>query len=296
MTLKHFNINDSWDAILEGVCADGGVIVQGFLSAAVRAQLVAELQPHADGYAPGSDGGALKQLFCGAQTKRFSGLLAKAPSFEAVIDHDLLHHWAEREFANDYWANTAQAMIVGPGSEPQFLHRDAGNWPVMLAMGKDGPEATLSCMVALTDFTAENGATRVVPGSHRWDDFEREAQETETTQAVMPAGSALLYSGKTIHGAGRNASADSWRFGIQFSFVLGQLTPEEAHAITVPWALAQKFSPRVQHMLGYRSHRTFLPDWPVLWTGDYRDIRDTLEPPADDDYQSAGERCLSPLG
>ena len=294
MALQHFHISDPWDDILDGISHDGGVIVEGFLDEAVRSKIAAELQPHADGFAPGIEGGEAKKLFCGAQTKRFSGLVAKAPAFSAVIDHDLLHAWAEKDFANDYWANTAQAMIVGPGSQPQFLHRDAGNWPVMLQMGKDGPEATLSCMVALTEFTEENGATRVVPGSHQWDDYEREAEESEVVQAVMPAGSALLYSGKTIHGAGENKSADAWRFGIQFSFVLGQLTPEEAHTVTVPWELAQNFSPRVQHMLGYRSHRTFLPDWPVLWTYDYRDIRESLEPPAEDGYESAGMRCLNP--
>lgn len=290
--LRHYDVSDSWLDILKGIATDGGVIVENLLGAELLQRVTTELAPHAAGVTPGMSGGQIKQLFCGAQTKRFSGLIAKAPCFAEVMDHDLLHEWAEQEFANDYWANTAQGMIVGPGSPAQMLHRDAGNWPLVLGMGRDGPEATLSCMIALTEFTEDNGATRVVPGSHRWEDFDRQAVESEVVQAVMPAGSALLYSGKTIHGAGENRSEDDWRFGVQLSFVLAQLTPEEAHTITVPWDLARTLSPRMQHMLGYRSHRTFLPDWPVLWTSDYADVRDTLDPPAADDYQSAGTRAL----
>ncbi len=291
--LKHLNITDDVADILDVIHEDGGVIVENFLSLDLRQRLISELKPHADGFEPGIEGGDIKQMFCGAQTKRFTGLARRAPSFVEVMDHDLLHSWAETDFANDYWINTGQAIIIGPGSEAQALHRDAGNWPVMVALGKDGPEATLSCMLAISDFTQENGATLVVPGSHRWDDFDRQPTEDEIVPAVMPAGSALLYSGKTIHGGGTNVSQDTWRFGIQFSFALAQLTPEEAHTVTVPWEIAKGFPERVQHMLGYCSHRSFLPDWPVLWTYDYRDVREALSPPPSGNYKSAGARKLA---
>ncbi|MEP2988065.1 MAG: phytanoyl-CoA dioxygenase family protein [Parasphingorhabdus sp.] len=146
--------------------------------------------------------------------------------------------------------------------------------------------------MVVSDFTRDNGATRVVPGSHRWEDFSLEADGLQVTQTVMPAGSALLYTGKTIHGAGANISEDTWRFGIHLGFVLGQLTPEEANAITVPWEIAQKFPERVQHMLGFFSHKTFLPDWPTLWTADYRDVRDSLSPPPKGDYVCPGAKQL----
>ncbi len=291
--LKHLDITDDVADILEIIHEDGGVIVENFLSSDLRDRLVAELKPHADGFEPGMEGGDIKQMFCGAHTKRFTGLARRAPSFAEVIDHDLLHVWAENDFANDYWMNTGQAIIIGPNSPAQVLHRDAGNWPIMVVQGKDGPEATLSCMMAITDFTEENGATLVVPGSHKWDDFDREATDDEIVSAVMPAGAALLYSGKTIHGGGTNVSQDDWRFGIQFSFALAQLTPEEAHTVTVPWEVAKTFPERVQHMLGYHSHRSFLPDWPVLWTFDYRDVREALSPPRAGRYVSAGARKLA---
>lgn len=290
--LKRFTATDAWPDIIEAIDADGGVIVEEFLSADLHSLLVEQLQQHADGFAPGIEDQTLKKLFWGDNTKRFSGLAARAPAFAEVIDHDMLHAWCESGFANDYWLNTGQAMIVGPGSAAQMLHRDAGNWPIAVSMGVTGPEVTLSAMLALSDFTAENGATQVVPGSHKWSDFSREALPEETVQAVMPARSALLYTGKTIHGAGANSSTDQWRFGVHISFVLAQLTPEEAHPVAVPWDEAQHFSERVKHMLGYASHRTFLPDWAVLWTNDYRDVRDGLEPPREEVYVSSGEKHL----
>ena len=148
MALKHFNIEDDWSEILATVDADGGVIVEEFLSAELHQRLIEELQPHADGFNPGLDEQTIKGLFWGGQTKRFSGLATRAPSFAEVIDHDLLHNWCEQGFKNDYWMNTGQAMIVGPGSEAQFLHRDAGNWPIAVGLGAQGPEATLSAMIA----------------------------------------------------------------------------------------------------------------------------------------------------
>ncbi len=291
--LRHFDSSAPWADIIAAINKDGAIIVENFIENDLLEILVEELKPHADGFEPGMSGGIIKQMFCGAQTKRFAGLATKAPAFTKLIDHDLLHEWAEQAFENDYWFNTGQAMIIGPGSTEQMLHRDVGNWPVIHDLGKEGPEGTLSVMLAMTDFTEENGATRVVPGSHLWDDFAVEADEKDVVQAVMPAGSALLYTGKAIHGAGANVSNDTWRFGIQMSFILAQLTPEEAHPITIPWGVAQNFTPRVQHMLGYYSHKTFLPDWPVLWTADYRDVRDSLEPKPDTEYVSAGAKHLS---
>lgn len=291
--LKHFDITDNWADIIAQIDKDGGVIVENYISSELRQKLISELKPHADGFEPGVSGGEIKQIFWGSQTKRFTGLAKRSPSFVNVIDHDLMHQWAEHGFANDYWINTGQAIIIGPDSPAQALHRDAGNWPIMVAQGKDGPEATLSIMLAITDFTEDNGATLVVPGSHKWDDFDREATPDEIVPAVMPAGSALLYTGKTVHGGGLNTSQNNWRFGIHFSFVLAQLTPEEAHTVTVPWDVAKAFPERVQHMLGYYSHKTFLPDWPVLWTYDYRDVRDALSPPPSETYVSAGARKLA---
>lgn len=279
--------------ILQMIEEDGGVIVENFISADLVRRIRMQLGDFAEGFKPGVSEGELKALFAGQQTKRFSGLITKAPAFAEVVDHDLLHDWAREAFRNDYWINTGQAMIVGPGSHAQYLHRDWGNWPIASSHGPNGPEATVSIMLALSDFTAENGATRVVPGSHKWDDFTRSADPESVVQAVMPAGSALLYTGKTMHGAGANITEDQWRFGIHLSFCLGQLTPEEAIPLTVPWSVAQHCSERVKAMLGFYSIRTFDGGWPILWTKDYRELRDQLEPPPTERFVTAGASLRS---
>jgi ectoine hydroxylase-related dioxygenase (phytanoyl-CoA dioxygenase family) len=286
--LRRVDISEDFSKTIAILEEDAGVIVENFVSKDLLNRLVSELTEHALGFKPGMTDGGIKDIFCGARTKRFTGLAAKSPAFAEVIDHDLLHAWASSDFKNDYWMNTGQAMIIGPGSVDQPLHRDCNNWPIVHDLGRDGPQATLSMMLALSDFTAENGATRVVPGSHKWGDFSVSADPADVVQAIMPARSALLYTGKVIHAAGANTTQDQWRFGVHLSFVLGQLTPEEALQVTVPWSVAQHFSERVKAMLGYYSIRTFDGGWPILWTKDYRELRNQLDPSAKELFVTAG--------
>jgi len=98
-----------------------------------------------------------------------------------------MHEWASRALKEGYWLNTGQAMIVGPGEKGQMLHRDIALWPIFMDGAKNAPEAMVSILLALSDFTEEVGATRVVSGSHLWDDFRRDADPTEYVSAVMPA-------------------------------------------------------------------------------------------------------------
>jgi ectoine hydroxylase-related dioxygenase (phytanoyl-CoA dioxygenase family) len=110
-----------------------------------------------------------------------------------------------------------------------------------------------------------------VPGSHAWDSFERKALDHEITQAVMPAGSGLLYSGTVLHGGGNNTTTDTWREGLHLSFVVGWLTPEEAGCIGLPEELARTLTPLQQQLLGYRCY-TGDAKAARLWTIDYEDI------------------------
>jgi ectoine hydroxylase-related dioxygenase (phytanoyl-CoA dioxygenase family) len=108
-------------------------------------------------------------------------------------------------------------------------------------------------MVALTDFCAENGATRVVPGSHRWP-LDRSPEPDEIADAEMPTGSAVLYLGSTIHGGGANSTGDEWRLGLHVSFVLGWLRTEENNYLAVPPAVAATLPRAAQEVLGYAVH------------------------------------------
>jgi hypothetical protein len=294
--LKTFTLDDPFDSIMEGIAEDGAVIVRDFVSQEFLKTLQEQLRSDIEAADIGlPDVPPEIQELSGMKTKRFSRLPVRAPVFAELIDHDFMHKWARHSLPFDYWLNTGQAMLVGPGENAQFLHRDILIWPFINELGLKAPEAMLSIVLAVTDFTEEVGATRVVIGSNHWEDFRRKGDPAETVGAVMPAGSAVLYTGKTLHGAGANVTTDKWRFGVQMSFILGWLTPEEASPIGVPWEVAKTFSPRVQRMLGYASHRPEEGASPTNWLVDVMDARRFLGvdfAPPSDSAEKVAERFL----
>ena len=127
--------------ILHALDEDGGVIVRDFIDEDLLRRLNTEFQADIDKTAPGSDiVGEEMSIFWGNQTKRFTRLTARAPSFAELLDHDLMHEWAAHSLQGDYWLNTGQAMIVGPGEQGQRLHRDIAIWPLFEEIGRDAPE------------------------------------------------------------------------------------------------------------------------------------------------------------
>ena len=264
---------DGPEAIREVLDADGGVIVRDFVDPGVLAAFRADMETAAAGHRAGtvSDDPGVRH-FWGSSTKRFTRLVARTSAFVDLLTDPLYLRLADDvlgPYSPDYWMNTGQMMVIGPGEPAQVMHRDADNWPMMCR--PDGFEVTLSCMYAISDFTAEVGATRVVPGSHRWEDYRRRAHPDEVCQAVMPAGAGMIYTGRVLHGAGANQSADQWRFGLHLSYVLGFLTPEEAGPLGTPWEIARTLPERAQRLLGWRcsppkGHAA------RLWTVDYEDV------------------------
>lgn len=270
---------DSFESIWEAFVRDGGVIIHRMIEPDALASLREELAATTRDTAAGTKStDAMVQKFWGANTKRFTRLAGRSKTFrDVVLAHPILRQAADRELLPHcaaYWMNTGQVMIIGPGQSPQWLHRDADNWPLVL--GPNERPVTISCMFALTDFSAEAGATRVVPGSHRWDDYTRVATEDEVVQAVMPAGSALLYSGTVLHGGGRNVTSDVWREGLHLSYLVGWLTPEEAGCIGVSDEVARELTPFQQQLLGWRCYDGDTAA-ARLWTLDYEDIPVALD-------------------
>lgn len=150
-----------------------------------------------------------------------------------------------------YRLNASVAMEVCRGGESQGLHRD--QWRYLPYMRRDpaGPELTMAVMVAGTDFTAENGATRFVPGSNRWSD-DRKPEEHEIVSAVMSKGSAAFWLGSVLHGYGMS-SVDAPRTGFIYSFGLDYLAQEENQFLAVPPEIARRLPVRARQLLGYRS-------------------------------------------
>ena len=154
---------------------------------------------------------------------------------------------------------SATCCSEGPGAEEQWLHRDEAVWS---DVPRPHPELQLATVIAFVDFTRENGATRVVPGSHRWPDRQLVPAEQmlqsppapeQIAYAEMPAGSAVIYSGGTIHAGGANSTSIPRR-GAHLSYCLGWLRTEENNYLSTPPAVAATLPRRAQELLGYALH------------------------------------------
>lgn len=150
-----------------------------------------------------------------------------------------------------YRVNASVAMQACPGGTHQQLHRDEWRYLPYLRRDPEGPELTVAFMVAATDFTTRNGATRFVPGSNRWE-RGRAPSEAEVVQAVMPKGSVAVWLGSVFHGMAANDSSEP-RTGFLFSYVVDYLTQEENQFMTVPSHVAATLPRRAQQLLGYRA-------------------------------------------
>ena len=251
-SLQHFSRDTPADAIWQAFEDDGGLIIDDFLSPDLLQRLREDMMPAVAGhYAGAVEGHEFWQAFHGKQTKRVTGLAELSQTWGQVLGDPLYKGMADRYLgADSYYLNTGQLICIGPGETPQLLHRDELNWPA--AAGGDN-EVTVTAIFALTDFTEENGATVIAPGSHRWPGATPPVNPEDTCRAVMPAGAALLYSGKVIHGGGPNSSTDQWRVGLHAGFVLGWLRAEENHQLTTSLEAAKKLPEHAQRMLGFRS-------------------------------------------
>jgi hypothetical protein len=237
------------DQIFASLEQDGATIVTGLLAAPTVERLVADFTPHLDAVAWGYHDAGDPDDFSGRQTKRLHGLLARSPALGDVVGHPLLRAMCERflrPHARDYRISTTELMVLGGGETNQMLHRDADSWRYF---PKPRPEILVSANIALTDFTAKNGATVVVAGSHGWDP-KRAATEAERSAAVMPRGSALLYSGNVLHGGGANET-DDVRIGMYLGYLLSWLRPIENHTITNGAEVLAKLPPETQRLFDY---------------------------------------------
>ena len=215
-------------------------------------------------------------MFFGDKVRHVSGLAGKSARFaEEVMCHPLLLSLCDALLlpnCADYRLNLAHLMDRGPGSQRQLIHRDEAVW---VHYREPKPELQLATMIALVDFTRDNGATCVVPGSHQWDP-ERQPREDEIACAEMRAGSAVIYLGSTLHAGGTNNS-DHWRRGIHMSYCLGWLRTEENNVLAVPPDVARELPPRARELLGYGVHDAIEDLGGYLGMVDMHNPRDMLD-------------------
>ena len=151
--------------------------------------------------------------------------------------------------------NLTQALALHPGAPPQLPHRDQDMW-----RGASGEtEYLVNVMWPFTRYTRENGATIVWPGSHGRRALDPEPPAGELAVELEP-GSALLFLGSTLHGAGGNSS-DEVRRGAIVSYCLGWLKPYENQWLAYPPVVARDFDPELAALVGYRQHRPNLGNY-----------------------------------
>ena len=228
--------------IAASVKEHGYAVIHDMLDADGLARLRSELQPYLEATVPGDD------AFLGFRTKRFGALMARSeqaremaqhPLLLALMDELLLPHCAR------YQINVTDVAHLEPGETAQVMHRDASFYPFQ----NPAPLTLCATMWAVSEFTRENGATWLVPGSHLWEEG-RVPTEDEVVQAEMPAGSMVLYTGTVFHGGGANLS-NTMRTGCLLHYSLGWLRQEENQYMACPPELAATFPRRLQELMGY---------------------------------------------
>ncbi|MDT4943264.1 MAG: hypothetical protein QOJ34_3353 [Pseudonocardiales bacterium] len=260
-TLRHVTYDDSpetVETVIDALQTDGGVIVDGMIPTGVLDRMLEDVAPHIDKADPKmAHLSPVLQWFFGDKTRHVAALVGKSPTFaNDVLPHPLFMAVCDRFLLENcamYQLNLGHLIVRGPGSKAQILHRDEGNW--ITYMPKPMPEMQISSMTALVDFTKENGATKIVPGSHKWEQL-RKPDPSEVAYAEMAAGSTVIYFGSTAHAAGDNVTEDQWRLGLHLSYTLGWLRTEENNYLACPPSVARTLPVRSQELLGYAIHDT----------------------------------------
>ena len=243
--------NSSTDDIIEVLEKDGAAIVDDFVSQEWLSEFNSAIQTSIDNYKPFDYGEPEAEEFLGRQTVRLNGLIRKAPNYIDLITDDRLLTIMDHFLApncGQYRLNSSEIIEIHGGETAQELHWDDVIWPAHFW----APDLLLqfNVMIAATDFTESNGATLVVPGSHKWNHSKRQPKQKEITQAVMKAGSAVFIPGKTLHGGGNNTDGIKRR-AIVASYVLGWLRTQENHFLHTSIDEAMEWPERVRQLLGY---------------------------------------------
>ena len=243
MELKRLDKNSSPEAILSALIGDAAVIVEDLISTDLVKKIDIELKPYLDACNSG------KSEFSGLSTKRIGALIARSPACRKLVINSLVKEVLGGflgPFCDDYQVNLTQAVSIGPNEKPQILHRDRGMYGGFIPRKI---EPILGTIWAITEFTKENGATQVVPGSHKWDKT-REPVTEEIAYAEMEPGSVLLYTGTVLHGGGENLTKSN-RLGAFIHYSLSWLRQQENQYLSCPIEIAKNLDPELRSLMGY---------------------------------------------
>jgi ectoine hydroxylase-related dioxygenase (phytanoyl-CoA dioxygenase family) len=244
--IPRFTADVTAEEVSAGLRDHGAVIIERLADPDLCDRLLAELQPWLAKTPAGADD------FTGRNTRRTGALLTRCPSSVAMVAHPLILDVVDQTLwpkKTTFQLHLTQSIAIGPGSPAQMIHRD--QWCFDFFPFPADVDVEVSSIWALEDFTEENGATRVVPDSHRLPNGVRFTLE-ESSPAEMPRGSVVLYLGSTFHGGGANNS-DRVRIGINVDYVLGWLRQEENQYLSYTLDEVRGFPERVQRLVGYEA-------------------------------------------
>lgn len=253
--ILHFDRDNQDDEIAAALNREGVVALDDWAPCETMDQVEQELRPYFD-----KEGENYQDDFNGYQTLRLSGILARSRTAAELIANERVLAIVGSvllPYCINYRIGSTTAIEICPGENAQLLHRDDSIYPIQML----GMELQVSTLWAFNEFTEENGATVVVPGSHRWSLRDRVPIEAETTQATMSKGSVLIYLGSVFHGGGANRSSHP-RLALVNTYSLGWLRQEENQYLTIPAEIVDSYPEKIRRLMGYQGHGEFLGWFP----------------------------------
>ncbi len=243
MPIPRLSSTAGGEDVAAALAAEGCAIVERAVAPALLDQARAELKPWLEATPVGQD------EFSGRRTRRTGGLIARSETCRDLVMYPLVLDAVGKFLAHvtSYRLHLTQVIAIGPDEPAQTIHRD--QWAFDFFPFPADYEVQCNTIWAMTDFTEENGATRVVPGSHKWED-RLEVTAEQTVPAEMPAGSILFYTGKIYHGGGPNRSRAT-RYGLNITYAVSWVRQEENQYLAVPHDIARTLPEPLLRLMGY---------------------------------------------
>lgn len=255
MEFTRFGPQADADAIVSVLEREGGVVLEDLVPSGAIDRALSELAPWLGLPVHASPLG--NNIFTGMRTLRTSALIRKSRACGELATSPLVLEIIDRVLGPQcarFQLSFTQAIAIAPGERAQVVHRDTWMYPLK----RPGPEVFVNVMWAASDFTKENGATVLYPGSHLWQEDRRSTPAEPPTSASMKPGSCFVYLGSAIHGGGANVTNDQTRIGLAFGYTLGWLRQEENQYLAVPPEIAKQLPLELQRLIGYCEHPPLL--------------------------------------
>ena len=187
----------------------------------------------------------------GFATKRMYNLLAKDEVFWELPVHPNILPFAEHLLDEECLLSGTTCMHIGPGEVHQGLHSDDG----LVSVRRPRIPFMVTTIWAFTDFTEQNGATRIVPGSHKFDHEPRKGEKVDHVPAEMKAGSVLIVNGGTWHCGGANNTQDEWRLGVSVQYCQGYLRQQQNQYYSLRPEVVKAMPERLAALCGFTLYK-----------------------------------------